>query len=452
MKIPTCAVLTWLAILVPGCGAELVETSPVEAKVGSPVVQLAQGAGAFYALLADGTVYGWGSNGAGQLGTGSTTESLHPTQVLGLDRVKEIAAASDFACALREGGEVFCWGYNSYGQLGDGTTDERHRAALSFADLVDVRGRKVRAHHLRLGDNKGCVLTEDAQVFCWGYFEDGVLTPSAKGEPSCGVPCYTKPVQVRLTSIQVLDAVIELAVMNPACALRKDGNVYCWGNNMHAQLGFPIAEPKDYPPRQVSYFNGGVSRLYVGSATVCVEIVGKISCWGSNTDGQFTLGFPDFFPKKMFAPPNLGPNIASFSIGGSVSCVIRKDRSLWCWGRNDRGQLGDGTTYDRFTPVPILTDVVEVTPSADASSAVHDDKDSRNFHGGAGCSLTVYADDSGGEGTRGIYVCKSGNQSMCARRGNGSVYCWGNNQNGELGLGYVDEAPHPFPQPVEGLR
>lgn len=451
MKSPKCAVLTWLALWAPGCGGEPMATSPVEIKVGSPVVQLAQGAGAFYALLADGTVYGWGSNSSGQLGTGSTTDALHPAKVFGLERIKEIAAASDFACALREGGEVFCWGDNSSGQLGDGTTDERHRAAVSFTDLVDARGRTVRARHLRVGDYRGCVLTEDGQVFCWGFFEDGVLTPSAKSEPGCSLPCYKKPIQVRITQTQALSEVIELEVKNPACALRKDGNVYCWGNNNHAQLGFPIAERKDYPPRQVSYFKGGASQLNVGSATVCVEISGKISCWGSNADGQFTLGFPDFFPKKMFAPPNLGPDIASLTIGGSVSCVIRKDRSLWCWGRNDRGQLGDGTTYDRFTLVPILSDVVEITPSADASCAIRDDTDTRYYRCGAGCGLTQFVAASGGEGTRALYVCEGGSQSMCARRADGRVYCWGNNTHGELGLGYVDAAPHPFPQPVEGL-
>jgi alpha-tubulin suppressor-like RCC1 family protein len=219
-------------------------TRPVAVRELSDVTAIAAGQNYALALLSNGTVMSWGSNGQGELGNGTSVSfTTLPTAVTGLDGVTAIAANFDTSLALGTGGTVMAWGQNTFGELGDG--------GLAQSDVpVAVRGlRGVSA--IAAGAEDGYALLSSGSVMAWGDAGVGQLGngtergSTEKGVRECfpGNFCSTAPV-----AVSALEHVTMIAAGSESgLALRSDGSVMAWGHNWGGQLGDGSTETSDVP-------------------------------------------------------------------------------------------------------------------------------------------------------------------------------------------------------------
>jgi alpha-tubulin suppressor-like RCC1 family protein len=274
----------------------------------------------------DGTVWSWGHNGQGQLGDGTTTSRYTPGQVPGLKGVVAVSAGSSHAVALREGA-VWAWGDNAYGKLGDGTTTRR-------LSPVQVPGL-TRVRVVAAGRDTTAVLRDDGTVWTWGYNFYGQL----------GDGTYTD----RASPVRVvgLTNVVSIAVGDyEMLALKADGTVWTWGSN-----GF-------YPGQATPVQKAGLSNITALSAgyshRAALKADGTVWAWGNNGYGQ--LGDGTFTNRRYDTPVqvmNLSGVIA-LSVGSQHTLALKQDGTVWAWGYNDYGQLGDGTNTHRALPVRVV--------------------------------------------------------------------------------------------------
>jgi alpha-tubulin suppressor-like RCC1 family protein len=289
------------------------------------------------ALTAGGGVKCVGANASGQLGNGTTTSRTKPVSVSGLASGVSAITAGDFhTCALTTGGGVKCWGYNGFGQLGDGTDTQR-------LTPVDVSGLASGVSAIAAGEFHTCALTAEGGVKCWGSNVFGQLGDGT-------TTTRTKPVNVSGLASRV-SAIA--AGWDHTCARTTEGGAKCWGWNEYGQLGDGTTIWR-LTPVGVSGLASGVSIITVGHAHTCARTSGGgVKCWGLNGNGQ--LG--DGTTTRRLTPTNvsgLASGVSAISAGHAHTCARTSGGGVKCWGWNIFGQLGDGTTTDRHTPVDVV--------------------------------------------------------------------------------------------------
>jgi alpha-tubulin suppressor-like RCC1 family protein len=240
------------------------------------VVEVATGGGHTCALLAGGTVWCWGNNGNGQVGSGAVPGSFSatPVPVPGLTDVSAIAAGGESTCALVAGGTVECWGFDGYGQLGDGTMADS-AAPVPVSNLVGVTA-------ITAGDSTACALLANGTVECWGIDNDGELGVGTTTGPaicpgtSVPQPCSTTPLPVPgVTGVTAISAGYEAV-----CAVLSGGAIDCWGANSNGELGNGTMTGSATPVRVASL--SGVLAISVGFENACALVAGgKVECWGA---------------------------------------------------------------------------------------------------------------------------------------------------------------------------
>ena len=193
------------------------------------------------AILDDGTVSCWGSNYEGQLGDGTITDRLTPTQTasLGIGRTAvAISSGTYHTCAILDDGSVSCWGGNSFGQLGDGTTTDRNTSAQTSS-----LGTGRTAVAISSGSIHTCAILDDGSVSCWGkgsgQLGDGTSNPST-------TPTQTSSLGTGRTAVAITSGT------GHTCALLEDGTVSCWGFNYNGQLGDGTNTERNIPTQTSS--------------------------------------------------------------------------------------------------------------------------------------------------------------------------------------------------------
>lgn len=358
-------VLALLAMGVPATGTEAADRTAV-----------AVSAGGYHtcAVLSDGTAWCWGANNYGQLGDGTTDPSAVPVQVRQrasfLTHVRSISASFFQTCAVKTDDSVWCWGWNLDGRLGDGTTISRYSA-------VRVRqgaGFLTHVRTVQTGDEHGCALKTDGTVWCWGHNAHGALGDGTTSD--------------RLTAVQVqrpsgpLTGVRSIGIgLYHSCAAKTDGTAWCWGDNDQGQLGDGTTTQRSSAVR-VKMGSGHlthVASVTAGSDHSCArQTHGTIWCWGRNDHGQLGDGTHNDRATAVQVRQGRGFFTAAKSVaaGGSDTCGLTSDGGVWCWGWNDSGRLGDGTTTERPTPVRVrmslgfLAGVESISTGKNAHSCV----------------------------------------------------------------------------------
>jgi alpha-tubulin suppressor-like RCC1 family protein len=342
----------------------------------------------------------WGSNANGQLGTGDNSQRRAPVSIGSDADWFEIAAAGRHSCGLRAPGALYCWGDNSQGQLGIGGGGRMGgmragRSPTRVTNFTDFAALSCS------GDNC-CALRVDASLYCWGANSDGNAGSTSNGSNPLNTP----------TPLAQDSRFIKLGVgAAHSCAVRMDGALVCWGRNQDGELGLGASQNDPRAPGRVGSDSDWLSVACGQQHTCGLRRGGVVLCWGANDDGQVGIGRagPDGVPLTPNVPTAVDTSHgwADVAAGAYHSCA-RKDRSaeLFCWGRGANGQLG-------IAPSP---DVVESPLRVPVISMV------RSFGLGA--------------------------QHSCAFQNDHQLYCWGDNAQGQLGVGDTQRRD----QPVTVLR
>ena len=301
------------------------------------VIALALGAHDSCALMRSGGVKCWGWNRSGQVGDGTTTDRLRPVAVVGLrSGVTAIAAGTEHTCAVLSTGGAKCWGENTWGQLGDGTT-------RSTITPVDVSGLSSGVTAITAGDSHTCALTSTGGAKCWGGNVFGEL-----GDGTFDLR--------RLTPVDVSGLTIGLSAISAGdfdtCALTSSGAAKCWGSNFWGQLGDGTTTDRSTPVDVVG-MSSGLTAISGSEHTCAVTNAGGARCWGANQFGELGDGTTTqrLTPVDVYG---LAAGARAPAAGLDHTCAVMSAGGVKCWGLNEHGELGDGTTTDHQTPVDVV--------------------------------------------------------------------------------------------------
>ena len=416
-----------------GDGTTTGKTTPVQVILLTGVTQIAAGQNHSLALKSDGTVWAWGYNGYGQLGNGTTTSASSAVQVTGLSGVVRIAAGAYSSMALKSDGTVWAWGNNGYGELGDGGT-------LSSSSIVSVSGLN-NVIDIAMGDYHALAVKGDGSVWAWGYNGYGELGNGTTTNQST-------PVQVsQPTGFANLKAVAAGSYFS--IALKSDGTLWAWGHNDFGELGNGTTTDNSVPvassactalpagPTTASRWSARLTAYWTHSLAIKPD--GSVWGWGLNEYGE--LG--DGTTITHFSPvQSVITNATQISTGRYHTLAVRSDRTVWAWGYNGYGNLGDGTTSNRVTPVQVqsLTGAIGAAAGQYHSVAVRSDGTvwgwGYNGNGQLGDGTTT-------ERTTpvqaillsGVIQVSAGADHTLALKSDGTVWAWGYNGYGQLGDG-----------------
>ena len=290
------------------------------------------------ALRADGTVWTWGGNNNGQLGDGTNSPRLTPVQVKNLSGVIAISAG----LAVQEDGTVWAWGCNSDGQLGDGTSKNR-RVPVRVQNLSGIKAVSNGARYYSLA------LREDGTVWAWGKNRNGNLGDSTYED---------RPIPIMVSG---LDGVKAISAYHNSFALKEDGTIWSWGNNSIGGLGDGTTIHRSTPV-QVQGLKG-ITAISAGSShSLALRNDGSVWAWGLNEFGQLGNGtYEKYDTVTKSHHPNPIPmqvqnleRVVAISAGTQHSLALRNDGTVYAWGCNDDGELGDGTFVSKNTPVQVV--------------------------------------------------------------------------------------------------
>src|SRR5215208_921824 len=335
---------------------------------------------------------------------------------------------------------VWAWGSNGAGQLGDCSTTDR-TTPVKVSNLSGIKDVAV-------GCNHSLAVKEDGTVWAWGFNGAGQLGDGTTTDR------YT-PVKVSgLSGIKGI-----AGGCNHSLALKEDGTMWAWGANHWGQLGNGSWDRDAHPtPVQVGGITGVKDLAGGWQHSLAVKEDGTAWAWGSNEYGQLGDGTTTIIRTSPVKISGLS-GVKDLAGGRQHSLAVKEDGTVWAWGDNYYGQLGDGTTTDRTTPVQVsgLSSVKDVSSGAFHSLAVKEDgtvwawgsNGNRALGGGTTTDRTTPVRVSGLSGVKDI---AGGFQHSLALKNDGTVWAWGGNGYGQLGSGNYFEYFRTTPGKVSGLN
>ena len=414
-----------------GDGTAVDRFTPVDVVgLASGVARIAAGDDVTCAITVAGALKCWGLNMFGQLGDGSAAPQRHvPGDVTGLTSgVVAVAVRGQSSFAVTSAGALKAWGNNTYGQLGDGGFAERRTP-------VDVTAVTGTFSSVAAGGFGGCGLTTTGAVRCWGGLA-GALT----GEVVSGASAVAMS-------------------LDHACALTTTGGVKCWGGGGVGQLGVGATDFSTTAVDAAGLTSGVVGITAGGDHTCALTSNGGVRCWGSDADGQLGDGAVDDagFPVEVAGAPT---GLLGVAAGVERSFLITSSGAVKGWGNDREGQLGDGSVAARRGLVDVVglsSGVVAVAPSLSVSCAL----------GAAGWVKCWGTNEAGevGDGTTqprptptdvvglgsGVVALHCGSQAhCCAVTSIGEVKCWGRNTWGQVTSIAGTDVTTPVAVPVTG--
>ena len=293
----------------------------------------------------------WGLGDTGQLGNGQdgvTYQEVVPVPVKwdSLDTTaalgwRQVSGGYLFNCALQEDGRVFCWGKNDEGQLGVDPL------TLDWATVPTEIPSLAGSSRVIAGNYHACAIDDAGAVICWGWNHRGVLGNPAATDPS-PVPVSVEGLPGRVTDVAV-------GILHN-CALLEDRTVWCWGTNEYGQLGNGDGGEGKYSnvPVLVSTLPRTVLDIDSEYEHTCALLEGgEMRCWGHNDAGQIGDGTSGDFKSLPVSVAGLPSTVVSMAAGALHTCALLEDTTVWCWGHNSMAELGIGLVSDEGSPVPV---------------------------------------------------------------------------------------------------
>lgn len=335
-------------------------------------------------VVRGGYVKCWGSNSTGQLGNGTTTNSLTPQLVSGLTDITKVKTAGGKTCALNKSGQLYCWGFVDYvtnqttPKLVDSisnitdfsiATSPHQICAISSGNVYcwgyqdsnlpitdgnvfttittpTLKSGITNADKIEMGSSTACARAS-SKLYCWGY--------GGNGQFGTGVTNVSSITPLDLSSYWGLTSQISLGTNKNICTISSTNSVKCAGYNSKGEV---YSAPNT---SIVTYINTPTSPYGFISATMVVSgdyhtcaLVGTntIKCWGDNCS-DFALGInstacQSYEPTAVYG---ITKNVTTIATGYSTTCASFDDETMMCWGKNDYGQIGNGNTLNQSTPV-----------------------------------------------------------------------------------------------------
>lgn len=367
-------------------------------------VRVVTGAAHTCVMLEDATLRCWGDNSSGQLGIG-TVGGYEPAPVAPLvSTVLSVFAGTDHTCAIDSSQGLACWGDNSWGQVGVGSWVNEIPEPTKIDSLSSVQ-------LVSLGKWFSCALGNFAGtdgLYCWGAAAAGQHGIDNASQGQTDAP--TQPVGLPSSPV------VSLATGGAhACVALADGSLHCWGADSQGCLGTDSVALFTTTPVEITAVPGSVSKVWCGGDHTCALSSNGMHCWGSDRAGQLGDGLSDLLQALPVSVPWDGDP----ALGGQHTCLTEFDGTkylLRCWGRNNAGQLGVGTTDD--------------LDEATAASLVLND---------AAAPLVAPSPIPGFTQPHEVPV----HAHTCAIKSDGNVWCWGSNDLGQLGTGNTSPSSSP---------
>jgi prepilin-type N-terminal cleavage/methylation domain-containing protein len=373
--------------------------------------KVSSGANGHCAINYKNETFCWGANAAGQIGDGTYIGRITPTKIasgaIPSDvYLIDIDQGEEHTCGLGSNGKMYCWGANWTGQIGINSTSPRFVLTPTLVQNGAIPA-DVTIKSFAASAYNTCAIGSNNATYCWGYGSDGqngdgnstrrtVPTTTIRGD---------MPVGVYLTSIK--------SNVETFCGLASNSRVYCWGGNYFGAIGNDSTINVNRPTAVLSGSMPAdvvIKDLAVGGYHACaVSTLNNIYCWGYNSNGSLSNGT---FNQSGIPTTALKGEIPSDAViesiysGWYVTCVITDNTETYCWGENINQTLGNNTMTNSNTPVKITNLVIpDDTKILSVEIAVS-----------SACAITTK---------------------------NGSIYCWGDNMSGELGLGITNNRNSP---------
>ena len=329
---------------------------------------VAVGANHMLAVLEDGSLWAWGKNDVGQLGDGTTIDRSTPVKIM--DGVVCAAAGQDYSLAILADGSLWGWGTNAFGQLGDGTTELRITPVKLMDGVKEVAASNTYA----------AAVKTDGTLWTWGMSAWGLGDGTME----------TK----RLSPVQILADVEHVYTgFSAAMALKTDDSLWGWGSGL--LVDGDVTQTYRYPiPMLTSVVKPQCASSGVTHAIYCADE--QLYSRGGNDYGQLGDGTTDF--NSSMVGLLFMDTVTSVQSGAYHNAALKRDGTLWAWGRNEEGQVGNNSTENVLEPYQVLYDVAFVATGDHNTAAIKED---------------------------------------------GSLWVWGCNENGQLGNGTTENGLRP---------
>jgi len=341
---------------------------------GEIITQISLGSWHSLAITSTGRVFTWGNNGYGQLGDGTINNSPPRSTLTEIttqfnlsdgETIIQISLGDYHSSAITSTGRVFTWGSNEYGQLGDGTTTDRYTPTAITSQFNLVEGETIT--QIYLGGTHSSAITSEGRVFTWGNNIAGQL-----GDGTNGIGNFN-PTPTEITSqfnLSEGETITQISLGGfwgggHSSVITSEGRVFTWGSNEYGQLGDGTTTNRSTPTEITSQFNLSeeetITQISLGTwHSSAITSTGRVFTWGFNGHGQLgdgTSGNGNPTPTEITSQFYLveGETITQIYLGGTHSSAITSEGRVFTWGRNDFGELGDGTTTNRFTPTEIIS-------------------------------------------------------------------------------------------------
>lgn len=296
-------------------------------------------AGGWHSLVvcSDSTVKAFGENATGELGDGTNTDNAIPVAVTGLTGVYKVSGGGDqleaHSMALKSDGTVWAWGSNLYGGLGNGSLVNTNTPvqSIGLTNVIDISA----------GGWHSAAVKSDGTVWTWGWNTDGQLgdgTTTDKLTPT-QIPGLTNVKDVEAGTYHIL-------------VLKNDSTVWAWGDNVNGQVGNGTTTDQ-LTPIQISGLTGVVKICAGRFFSLAIKADGTVWTWGQNLYGQLGDGTTNdsYIPTQI---PTLSGMTKVAAIGAFHCMAMKNDSTIWAWGRNTYGNLGDNTIANSSVPVQMV--------------------------------------------------------------------------------------------------
>jgi alpha-tubulin suppressor-like RCC1 family protein len=433
-----------------GDGPELLQkNAPVQEATGATDwTQIDAGFTHSCALTTNGTYSCWGDDTYGQLGNGSSTGAqLSPTQELtSATDWAQVSVSPGHSCAIKTNGTAWCWGSDYNGALGNGPTLTDNQFSPTQEATLATSWAQISVKNELGGTRHSCAVRTDGTLWCWGTDGNGQLgngaTTGDQDTPVQEVTAATDWAQVSKTFAHT-------------CAVKTDGTLWCWGADTNGQLGNGATTGNQDTPVQEVTAATDWAQVSTGPYYSCaVKTDGTLWCWGIDTNNQLGNGAPTGDQDTPVQEVTAATNWAQVEGGRTHTCAIKTDDTLWCWGWDGYAALGNGADGNQDSPdqeATAATNWEQVAIGQYHSCAVKTDGTlwcwGRNNAGQLGNGTSTTADTPVQEVTAATNWAQvaAGSGSACAVKTDGTLWCWGADTYGKLGTSlYSNASPFPY--------